>query len=387
MVITEDPRVRLFQTLVDIVREDRPQIPFQVTKVPVQQYTDPNWFAHEEETIFKQSPIIVGVSCMVTNPGDHFTHDLLGVPLLIVRGKDGHLRCFHNVCRHRGVRLCDHEGVSQKKTFSCPYHHWTYDLEGKLIFVPAEESFPGLDKTCNSLKEVPIAEKYGLIWVSPYSTKDIDIDNYLGNLSVDMHQFGLADSYFFKQNIHHCKANWKLHIEAFQDGYHVTRLHNKSVGGFFTDNMAVQERENDHIRSIVARKEIGEAIGLSSEQWDLRNHGSFSHLIWPNTTIIIHPDYVSQVTFYPVSEEETTIIHNCIVHEEINSEKALDHFNRSFDLIDKGVFADEDFHVCQQAQVGLKSGANSHFKIGGFEAGIRQFHEILYEKTGPYRKL
>ncbi len=387
MIATEDPRVKLFGTLVDVVRKDRPQFPFQISKAPVGQYTDPRWFSHEWQTIFKQSPIIAGVSCLVPEPGDHFTNDLLGVPLLIARGKDGRLRCFHNVCRHRGVRLSNADQVERKKTFSCPYHHWTYDLEGRLIFVPAEEGFPNLDKNCLSLKEVPLVEKYGLIWVQPYSETAINIDEYLGNIVVDLDRFGLAKSYFFRQNTHYCKANWKLHIEAFQDGYHVTRLHNKSVGGFFADNLAVQEREKDHIRSIVARKEIEQALHVSPEEWDLRNHGSFSHLIWPNTTMIIHPDYVSQVTFYPVSEEETTIIHNMIVHEDIQSEKAFGHFDRSFRLIDQGVFADEDFHVCQQAQIGLKSGANSHFTIGGFEAGIRQFHEILYEKTGQYRKV
>ena len=387
MISTADPRVQLFATLISIVKEDKPQIPFERTQVPVQQYTDPKWFAHEWQSIFMTTPMIVGVSASIPEPGDYFTNDLLGVPLLIVRGKDHKIRCFFNVCRHRGVRLCNTESFDQTKTFSCPYHHWTYDLTGKLIFVPAEDSFPGLDRSCHTLKEVPVAEKSGLIWVSPFSQTEIDIESFLGNVAYDLDAFGLTDSKFFKQNIHHCKANWKLHIEAFQDTYHVTRLHNKSVGEFFRDNMAVQDRERDHLRSIVARKEIEHVLHEGPDHWDLRNHGSFAYLIWPNTTMIIHPDYISQVTFYPISEEETTIVHNCVIHEDTLSEKALNHYNRSFQLIDEGVFANEDFHVCQQAQIGLKSGANDFFTIGGYEDGIRQFHKILQEKAGAYRSL
>ena len=381
----KDPRISLFEDLLSIIKEDRPQKPHSITKVPVGQYYDPHWFAHEWSEIFTKNPIVVGVSSMIANPGDHFTNDLLGIPLLVVRGKDGRLRCFHNVCRHRGVRLSNNQTVGSTKTFSCPYHHWTYDLEGRLIFVPAEEGFPDLDKSCYSLKEVPLVEKYGLIWVNPYSDESIDIDDFLGNIAFDVEDFGLNSAHFFKQNIHNNSANWKLHIEAFQDGYHVTRLHNKTVGGFFRDNMAVQEREKDHIRSIVARKGIEEILESSRESWDFRNHGSFSHFIWPNTVIVVHPDYLSQVTFYPLNAEETTIVHNCVINEKATTEKAIAHFEKSFDLIDKGVFSSEDFYVCQQAQKGLKSGANEYFTIGGYESGLRQFHEILFEKTGKYQ--
>tara|TARA_Y100000385_G_C13090086_1_gene638305 strand:- start:1064 stop:2236 length:1173 start_codon:yes stop_codon:yes gene_type:complete len=390
MIATEtstDPRYGLFQELIDTVKNDRPQYPFETIELDVRQYTDESWFQYEKEQIFDDVPIVVGFSSMLKNSGDHFTFDHLDKPLLIVRAKDGQVKCFLNVCRHRGVRLSNADKISQTKTFSCQYHHWTYDLNGSLIFVPAEEGFPGFDKSCRSLKEVPIKEAHGLIWVNPNLDSRIDIQDFLGNIAVDLEEFGLNEGYFFKQSKHVCKANWKLHIEAFQDGYHVTRLHKKTVGGFFKDNLAVQEREKQHIRSIVARNEIEEAIDLPSDKWNFRNHGSFSHLIWPNTTTIMHPDYTSQVTFYPTKVDETVIIHNCIITRKPESEKELAHFERSFKLIDQGVFASEDFHICAQAQIGMKSGANDTFLVGGYEKGLKTFHDILGEKLGPYRQL
>jgi len=387
MISNKEPLLTLFQELIDVVKEKKTQKPITVSQVPVAQYYDTSWFAHEWKSIFLKTPIVIGMSCMVSEVGDHFTHDLMDIPLLIVRGKDQKLRCFLNVCRHRGVRLSNNQIVNNTKTFSCQYHHWTYDLEGRLIFVPSEEGFPGLDKSCHTLKEIPLAEKHGLIWVLPFGDEMPDMNDFLGNIAVDLEEFGFSDSVFYKQNTHHNKANWKFHIEAFEDTYHVTRLHNKTVGSFFADNMAVQVREKDHIRSIVARKNIMNVLDSPSHDWDLRNDASYSHFIWPNTVLIIHPDYLSQCTFYPKSVDETIIVHNCAIHTPITSEKAAAHFEKSFNLIDKGVFANEDFYVSSQAQIGVHSGANEYFTLGGYEAGIRQFHDILYEKTGPYRKL
>ena len=381
---TTDPRYALFQQLINAVKNKQPQVPFETTEIDIRQYTDEAWFDYEKTHIFSDVPLIIGCGAMLKEAGDHFTLDHAGKPLLIVRGKDGKLRCFLNVCRHRGVRLSNAEEVAKARTFSCQYHHWTYDLEGKLIFVPSEEGFPELDKSCRALKELAIEEKYGFIWVNPKVGGSINLDQFLGNLAVDLDKFGIAESHYFKQATHICNANWKLIIEAFQDGYHVTRLHNKTVGKFFLDNMTVQERTEQHIRSIVARKGFEEAMNQAPATWNFRQQSSFAHFIWPNTITIIHPDYTSQVSLYPIAVDKTIIIHNCVVEREPQSEKEQAHFERSFKLIDEGVFASEDFYICEQAQLGMKSGANDTLLIGGYESGIRTFHQILRDSIGTY---
>ena len=370
--------------MIDTVKDDVPQVPFRIIEIDTRQYTDRLRFNQEIEHVFSDVPLIVGFSSMLRKPGEHFTFDHAGKPLLIVRGKDNRLRCFLNVCRHRGVRLSNSKEVSDTRTFACQYHHWTYDLEGKLIFVPAEEGFPDLDKSCRALKELAIEEAHGFIWVNLHANGEINLSEFLGNISIDLDEFGMAGDFYFKQSTHVCQANWKLLIEAFQDGYHVTRLHKKTVGEFFEDNLAVQEREKQHIRSIVARKGIKDAMNLTKEKWDFRQHGSFSYFIWPNTTLIMHPDYTSQVTFYPMDVDKTVVVHNCVIGREPQSEKELGHFERSFTLIDEGVFANEDFYVSEQAQIGMSSGANDTLLAGGYEAGLHQFHEIIEEAIGPY---
>ena len=255
-----DPRHALFETLIQCVTENRPQDPFEVSEIDVDYYTDPDWFEHEQKTIFSDVPLILGPSTMLTEPGQHFTHDHTGKPILVVRGRDQKIRAFLNVCRHRGVRLADAPEVKRKPTFTCPYHHWTYALDGTLANVPVKESFPDYDTSCRNLTELPCEEAHGLIWVNPNKDGEINLPEFLGNIATDLDNFGLKDDYFFKQTVQTRKANWKLIVEAFQDGYHVTRLHKNTVGGFFMDCVAAQERINQHIRSIVARKEFEQAV-------------------------------------------------------------------------------------------------------------------------------
>ena len=382
-VMDTDPRYTLFQKLIDSNVNKETQSPHNVTELDIRRYLDEDWLEKEKAMLFSGVPLIIGFSSMLKEPGEHFTFDLAGKPMLIVRGKDGKLCCFLNVCRHRGVRLANSREISKLRTFACQYHHWTYDLTGKLIFVPSDESFPNLDRACRSLVPLPIKEAHGFIWVNPNQNGSIDLANFLGNIAIDLDGFNIVQNYFFKQKIHTVQSNWKLIIEAFLDGYHVTRLHNKTVGGFFLDNESVIEREKQHTRSIVARKTFLEAINLPPDAWDFRYHSSFSHYIYPNTITVIHPDYVSQLSLFPVAVDKTIVIHNCAVDNKPTTEKAIAHFEKSFKLIDEGVFASEDFHVCEQAQIGLASGANKTHLVGGYESGIRLFQQILKEEMGP----
>ena len=157
------------------------------------------------------------------------------------------------------------------------------------------------------------------------------------------------------------------------------------IGGFFLDGVAAQEIENKHIRSIVARKEFMDALDLPPEDWDMRNHVSFAHFVWPNTVMVWHPDYISQLSLYPTAVDETVVMHSCLVPRAPESEKEQAHYERGFEIIENGVFGPEDLHICEQAQIGMASGANDTLMIGGHENGLRNFYQIIEDHMGPYR--
>ena len=374
-------QTRVFAELLDELRDKRTP-PQRSGSVAPAFYTDERWFKREQQYLFAGSPLVVGHTSMLRNSGDHFVHDHSGKPLLVVRGKDEKIRAFLNVCRHRGVRLSNADNVENRSTFVCPYHNWIYELDGALRKVPLKEDcFPELDPQCHDLKELPLHVFEGLILVGGEDSLPKDLQS----LQQDFQAFGLADHSFFRQSVTTKKANWKLIIEAFLDGYHVVRLHRKPVGPLFMDCVAKSERKGNNIISVVARQAFAEALDLSPQQWDLRHHASCAFFLYPNTTLIVHPDYISYLTLFPQSATSTTCVHGCLIPEPPQNEKAAAHWERAYSMIEDGVFQAEDLFVCEQAQIGMNSGANDELLFGTYESSIIDFHEILAEKIGAYQ--
>jgi len=371
------PHMQMFSTFRDKVkRQDSAPLP-PSSEVPVEMYLDPDLLKREQTELFDKTPVIVGHASMLEKAGSHFTHDHLGKPLLIVRGKDKVIRAFLNVCRHRGMRLVAEEGTGKTPVFVCPYHHWTYGLDGTLKNTPLKDGFEGVDLSCRNLKPVQCAEHSGFIWVQIDDTKPIDLPDFLGTISDDLDSFAVADQLTYRSDTSLKKANWKLIVEAFQDGYHVVRLHNKTVGRFFIDGQTANERVGKHIRAIVARTSFEDALELPAEEWDDRNHVSFAHYIFPNTIMVYHPDYISHLGLFPVGTDETLVTHTFLVPKLAETDEEKSHIARSYDLIENGVFQSEDYFVCENAQRGMASGANDTLLLSGYEDGIAMFHDIL----------
>jgi phenylpropionate dioxygenase-like ring-hydroxylating dioxygenase large terminal subunit len=125
-------------------------------------YTRPERLAEEQRVLFRHHPLLMGFASEWAAPGTFRTDDFAGVPILVVRGRDGKLRAFLNVCRHRGAKVA--QGSGNARLFSCPYHAWTYDLSGKVTGIPDERCFPEVRPERSSLAELPLCEKHSLVW-------------------------------------------------------------------------------------------------------------------------------------------------------------------------------------------------------------------------------
>ena len=149
---------------------------------PVSHYTSPERLSKERKVLFRQRPLLVGLSCQLPKPGDFLTCDHTGVPQLVVRGEDGTVRAFMNVCRHRGARVAEGHGTTGKR-FRCPYHGWNYDTRGNLVGIPDKQSFPGIDRSDCGLISLPATESDGMIWASatPAQTSDVSSEIDMGS--------------------------------------------------------------------------------------------------------------------------------------------------------------------------------------------------------------
>jgi phenylpropionate dioxygenase-like ring-hydroxylating dioxygenase large terminal subunit len=345
--------------------------------VPVGHYCAPERLAKERATLFRRFPIAVAAASELDAPGTCLRHDALDLPLLFIRDDAGTVRAFLNVCRHRGMRLVGEDGPCRKKAFVCPYHGWTYGLDGALRHVPHAEAFPDLPIEARGLVALPTAVRHGLVWVHPTPGTPLDLAAYLGTIDGDLAAFELADHVLYKRIDTVRRANWKLVIDAFLEAYHIRVLHRDTIYRFFLDARAASELVGPHVRSAAARRAAAESAAAPAERWDLREDFTFTHFVFPNSVFIFHPDYVSHIAVFPVEVDRVRWVHAMLVPRARATPEHAVHWERTLALIEETVFQREDLFAAEGIQEGFRSGANEAITLGRLEGSVQHFHATI----------
>ena len=332
------PWRHLFERLVgELDQPTSPDWEVQTSTLDPKVYYDVGRFEAEHKHLFRGLPLCLGHVDQLAEPGAVLAVDLCGAPLLMARGADRVLRVFLNVCRHRGARLIAQQGeVCLRRNFVCPYHAWTYRLDGSLAGLPRAEAFPDLDRHLLGLRKLPSTVRHGLIWakLDPASDDPPDIAGYLGELDRDLNAIGLAHHRFYRQHAVRRATNWKLIVDAFLEVYHVRRLHSATLGPFFADAVSVSDAVGRHLRFLAARDITWEIPTLPPESWSPQRHATLVHYVFPNSIFVYHPDYISHLGMYPDAADQTLFVHTMLIPEMPTGQKAEEHWRRSFELID-----------------------------------------------------
>jgi phenylpropionate dioxygenase-like ring-hydroxylating dioxygenase large terminal subunit len=354
-------------------------------------YADPEHLAREQQMLFRRHPILMGFASEWATPGAFRTDDYAGAPILIVRGRDGRLRAFLNVCRHRGAKVA--QGCGEARAFSCPYHAWTYDLAGKVIGIPDERCFPGVRNERPALAALPLCEKHGLVWVIPTPAADgasgssfdidFDIDSWLGGLAPELAGYGFESWAFYDKRVIPERMNWKILVDTFHEGYHVGVLHRESLGSILHGNVTDFEAFGRNHRLTFPRKKLERLKAEPEDSWDLMWNTTLIYSLFPNTILIVQGDHVElsrifpsearvdravmELSLYvpraPVTPEERT-------HWDKNMQLALD------------VVTGEDFPTGRSIQGGLTSGAQTHTVFGRNEPAMIHYHRSMRSALG-----
>lgn len=318
-------------------------------RIPISTYTDPDVFEREMHTAFRDFPIVAGHVAHVREPGRPLLSDWPRLPYVVVRDGDGRLRAFLNQCRHRGAPLVtDCEQEQPLRAFVCRYHGWSYGLNGELRTIPKQENFPGLDRGEYGLVELPVAEAFGLVWVHPTPGGRVNIDDYLGPFGDDLHHFGIDQFVGFRRSSVVKQANWKLLIKTYLEGYHVPFLHRGTLSGAFRRGVIAYDLHGRHLRLAAARTNVLEAEEVAETDWRILDFASVYYSFFPNTFFIMHPDYVSVNTFYPVAADKTIWVHDMLYEaERFDGDRGRAELEKRFKFSNDVVFDNEDFAVAE----------------------------------------
>ena len=353
-------------------------------------YSDPQHAAREQTLLFRQWPLLMGFASEWPTPGSFRTDDYAGVPLLIVRDRDGKLRAFLNVCRHRGAKVA--QGCGKARLFVCPYHAWSYDLAGKVIGIPDERNFPDVRRERSTLTPLPIAEKYGLVWVMPTPAADaateFDIDPWLGGLGADLASYDFSSWAFYDKRIVPESMNWKILVDTFHEAYHIGFLHKDSLKEVLHGNVTDFVPFGYNHRLVVPRKKLDRLKAEPEQSWDLMWNTSIIYSLFPNTLLIVQGDHVELARIFPREDRVDRAVMELALYvpKAPTSEEERAHWDRNMELV-LDVVTGEDFPAGRTIQMGLTSGAQTHLVYGRNEPAMIHYHRSLREVLGGAHRL
>lgn len=208
------------------VFEDTRRPVLEASTLPAVCYTSEEWYRREVEAIFMKEWLLVGRGDQIPRRGDWFTEDICGERVLVVRGDDGAVRAFSPVCRHRGTLLA--EGSGTCKIFVCPYHAWSYGLDGRLLGTPHADSIKGLDRERSGLTPVRLAEWMGFLYVT-FDAEAPDLLESLGALPDLLARYRPHELVHTRKKTYRVACNWKIYAENSIEVYHVASVHGGTI--------------------------------------------------------------------------------------------------------------------------------------------------------------
>jgi glycine betaine catabolism A len=369
---------RLVERLDTMRRTGRRETGNEAASLTTARYTDMQVWASEQATLFGHWPVVAAHSSELPM-GSAMPFNALGLPIVLTRADDGRVRAFINACRHRGMVLmrCDPAAPATAKTCKalvCPYHAWSYELDGRLRHRLHADAFDGIDAGTLNLIELPCDETAGLVFVKRTPGPTFSASAFLQCLDQHLAWLGLPEMQVFRKVDRVVPANWKLTVDAFLEGYHIRVLHRDTIASFFADAFIVNLDVGPHMDSLVARRTAFEAFEPPRDRWDLCKLTTPTQLLFPNTFLIWHPDYVSLIGMFSPSVGEVRWLHTMLIPPERAGPDWAPHWEKTFNLIEQTVFQREDIATATAIQQGLSAGASAQIQLGRLEHEVLRFH-------------
>lgn len=357
-----------------------------ISTLPGSYYTDPTIFAMEQDKVFESMWFCAVRAADLDKPGAFKTVQVGRESVLLTRSRSGEVRAYFNICRHRGAQLCTEESGEVKRAFQCPYHAWTYDLEGKLIAAPNLTKMPDIDRVEYGLRRITVREWLGYVWVcladTPPSFEETVVADVLDRLGAPeaIEHYAIADLSVGRRIRYDVKANWKLIIENFMECYHCATIHPEltEVLPEFADGLAAQYfvGHGAEFGADIEGFTIDGSAGLDqlptiTEEQDRRY---YAITVRPQVFINLVPDHVILHRMFPMAPDRTIVECDWLyLPDVVQSGKNIDHSVELFHRVNQ-----QDFDACERCQPAMNSRV---YQDGGVlvpsEHHLGAFHDWL----------
>jgi len=326
--------------------------------LPGRCYTSQDVFHLERDRVFARRWVCVGREQEIAEPGAYIVREVAGESLIVLRDRSGGVKAYFNVCRHRGTRICtDHSGRFSQ-TIQCPYHAWTYALDGKLIGAPSMEGTEGFDRADFPLHAANVATWEGFLFVNLAATPE-PFEKAFDSILDRFARYRMPTLKALRRIDYDVTANWKLIFENYSECYHCATVHPQLVklspadsgendltsGPFLGGFMTIPEAEGMSTNGRACAIPVGD---LPSE--DLRRVYYYS--LFPNVLLSLHADYVMVHILHPVAPDRTKIECSWLFHPEAASHSGFDP-NAGVSFWD--VTNRQDWKMCELSQSGVSS--------------------------------
>ena len=344
--------------------------------LPQKYFVSPEVFAKEQAEIFSKEWLLVGHQSQIAKPGDYFVIEVAAPPsqhgdgvmresLIVVRDQKSEIRGFYNVCRHRGTRLKE-DACGHSSTIQCPYHAWTYALDGRLVGAPHMEDVPGFDKADYSLRRMKLGLWEGFIFVNlgDASTQRggyRSLEEWFAPLAGKFSHWNMSTLRPAKRIEYDVHANWKLKFENYSECYHCPGVHPQLQKVSPYDSAQNDLREGPFLGGFM-KINPGKSLTMSGNACaafvgKIENlQQVFYYSIFPNMLLSLHPEYVMVHQLWPQSPERTLIVCDWLFHPDAaRAGQAVYNPDDAIEFWD--VTNKQDWHVCELSQQGIASRA------------------------------
>jgi phenylpropionate dioxygenase-like ring-hydroxylating dioxygenase large terminal subunit len=370
----------------DISIKPRDAMPETARTLPAKYYVGQEHFDREMEALFARMWVCAGRTQQVEAPGQFFVRELLGESVIVTSSTAGRVHAFYNVCRHRGTKLCVEPAGTFSGSIQCPYHAWTYALDGRLIGAPHMDEVPHFHKSDYPLHAVGADVWDGHIFLN-LAADPLPLSTQLADLPTKFRAWRMQDLRLGHRIVYDIKANWKLIIQNYNECLHCPNLHpalNKLSHYLSGENEPLQATymggrmdlrpgvETLSMDGTCPRERLPD---LSAE--DRRR--VYYYAIFPNMLLSLHPDYMMVHTIWPLAPDRTVNICEWHFHP---AELAREGFNASdaiefWDLTNR-----QDWHVCELSQAGISSRAYTPGPYSNREDLLYAFDRMIVDLHG-----